>query len=184
MTPQAADALLFADALACELAVPAEFVALAPAEPQRHQQHAAAVLAALAQIEDARRDGDDEHDESPAAARRLEAKLDLLLGLFGRLLREREGAPPARALRWSTRGARLRQRVDAAPGASGLLRLQAAAWLPETLELPAQVLAAGDEAVWLRFAPAPAELADALERHLFRLHRREIAQARRPRRSP
>ena len=73
----------------------------------------------------------------------------------------------------------------AAPGTTGLFRIQPSDWLPESLELPATVLAsvtdgAGPQ-LWLRFGPLTPALESALERHLFRVHRRAIAESRRPR---
>ena len=44
--------------------------------------------------------------------------------------------------------------------------------------LATSATADGQHHLWLRFAPLGAGLADALERHLFRLHRRQIAEAR------
>jgi hypothetical protein len=71
------------------------------------------------------------------------------------------------------------------PGDAVTLRLQPSDTLPEALLLPAHVLAvdAGDGAsrAWLRFDPLPAPLEAVLERHLFRLHRRAVAERRRQR---
>ena len=46
--------------------------------------------------------------------------------------------------------------------------------------LAAESAAAGTQ-LWLRFEGLSTGLAAALERHLFRLHRREVAERRRPR---
>ena len=55
--------------------------------------------------------------------------------------------------------------------------------VPDSLELPATVLATasaeGRRWLWLRFADLPPGLEDALERQLFRMHRREVAARRR-----
>ncbi|WP_267119406.1 PilZ domain-containing protein, partial [Xanthomonas sacchari] len=63
--------------------------------------------------------------------------------------------------------------------------LQPSDWLPDHLELPVRVLAeaatAGVVQLWLRFETQPPGLEEALERHLFRLHRRQIADSRRAR---
>jgi hypothetical protein len=51
--------------------------------------------------------------------------------------------------------------------------------------LPVEVVACGNESgqswLWLRLSPRPRALESAIERHLFRLHRRAIAGARRQR---
>ncbi|NUS39217.1 MAG: PilZ domain-containing protein, partial [Lysobacter sp.] len=73
----------------------------------------------------------------------------------------------------------------AAPGTAGWLRLQPSDALPQALRLPVRVLACEDSAdgprLWLRFEGLSPALSAALERHLFRVHRREIAERRRPR---
>ncbi|MCW0417617.1 hypothetical protein NB689_003371 [Xanthomonas sacchari] len=45
----------------------------------------------------------------------------------------------------------------------------------------AEAATAGVVQLWLRFETQPPGLEEALERHLFRLHRRQIADSRRGR---
>ncbi|MFC6842167.1 PilZ domain-containing protein [Xanthomonas theicola] len=178
-----AEAELFHDTLSCELALPADFTL---GNGSGRFGAGEALLRGLTQIEDLRsEDGTEERGELPLQLQRMDAKLDLMLVLLGRLTRQHEDALPLRPLRWSHRGLRLElgSRSGAAPGAAGLLRLQPSDWLPDHLELPVKVLA---EAVagsgfylWLRFETLPPGLEEALERHLFRLHRRQIADSRR-----
>lgn len=182
MTPQQADAALFGDSLACDERRPAAFMpgTLEPETVQTACQRAEALLQAVALVEDSR-PGDDAEDRSPTALalQRVEARLDLLTTLVGRLL-QRDGGDAVRALRWSSVGARLVAMDDgAAPGSTGWLRLQPCDWLPEALQLPVRVLACEGERLWLHFEPLGPALTPALERHLFRLHRREIAERRR-----
>ncbi|MDL5366678.1 PilZ domain-containing protein [Xanthomonas sp. NCPPB 2654] len=178
-----AETELFHDTLSCELALPADFKL---GNGIGRFGAGEALLRGLAQIEDLRSDdGSEERGDQPLQLQRMDAKLDLMLVLLGRLARQHEDTLPLRPLRWSRRGLRLElgSRSGAAPGAAGLLRLQPSDWLPDYLELPVQVLA---EAVagsgfylWLRFETQPAGMEEALERHLFRLHRRQIADNRR-----
>ena len=65
-------------------------------------------------------------------------------------------------------------------GTAGQFRIQPCDWLPEALVLPARVAAAdaGSRTLWLHFDPLTPGLTQALERHLFRVHRREIAGRR------
>ncbi len=178
-----AEAELFGDALTCEAWLPAGFHA---GEPRQPPAAAEALLHALAVAEDARGDdGDDRKSELPVSFQRLEAKVDLLMNLVGKLARQREDALPLRALRWSHLGVRLdaAQPFGVAEGNAGVVLIEPAAWLSDHIELPARVLAMsttadGQHHLWLRFAPLGAGLADALDRHLFRLHRRQIAEAR------
>jgi hypothetical protein len=183
-TARSAETALFDDTLACEAVLPAEF---APGPGKGQPQQAEALLHGLAQVEDLRGEdgGEEKRGELPALAQRMDAKLDLVLALIGRLVRQ--SAPPLAALplRWSARGLRLTlaDAVDHLPGTAGVVRLQPSEWLPDTLELPVTVAASatvdGRPTLWLRFGPLPNALEEALERHLFRMHRREVAARRR-----
>ncbi|GAB3505017.1 PilZ domain-containing protein [Pseudoxanthomonas daejeonensis] len=178
------EAALFDETLACEAILPAGF---APGTGAAQLQQAEALLKGLAQVEDLRGEdsGEEKRGELPQLAQRMDAKLDLLLVLLGRLVRQSAHALPAQPLRWSVHGLRLAVPDDAglAIGSAGIVRLQPSEWLPDDLELPATVAASalvdGQAWLWLRFRPLPASLEDALERHLFRMHRREVAARRR-----
>lgn len=183
MTPQAADARLFGDALACDEYRPAAFVAadIPAAVAQAECLRADALLQSIAQIEDSR-GAEDEADRSPQALAlaRIEARLDLLTALVAQLV-QRDGGDPRRPLHWSAQGVRLAVDTPLAGDTHGWFRLQPCDWLPERLQLPAQVIACEAGIAWLRFDALPAPLVQTLERHLFRVHRREIAERRRPR---
>ncbi len=179
-----AESELFDETLSCELALPAEFrIGSAVIRPGT----AETLLRSVALVEDAR--GDDGHDDRSDATlqvQRLEAKLDLVMVLLGRLVRQSSQDLPLRPLRWSRRGIRLEQgaRSGAAPGSMGVIRLQPCDWLPDHIDLPVVIVAeaangAGAHYLWLRFEGLSDALEMALERHLFRLHRRQIAEARR-----
>lgn len=177
-----AEARLFGDSLTCDLDLPC---ALEPSASRGRQSQAVMLLQGLAQIEDLRKDdGGEEHGDLPLLAQRMDAKLDLILALVGRLAMRADGLPE-RQLRWSRSG--LRVDLDAADaldqGTPALVRLQPAEWLPDHLELPATVLARdahdGGARVWLAFGELRADLVEALDRHLFRLHRRQVAEQRR-----
>jgi hypothetical protein len=195
VTPREADAALFGEALACEEVRPCRFEPNAP-EPDAPEAAASdtaslhaealraeAFLQALAVVEDSRGEDPEEYGATALALQRIEARLDLLTALVGSLLHGAHRDPP-RPLRWSAVGACLTG--PAAPdGSTGWLRIQPSDHLPQPLRLPVRVLAteaAPDGAqLWLRFDGLPAGLTAALERHLFRLHRREVAERRRPR---
>lgn len=176
---------VFGDTLACEEVRPAAFLAGAmhPTAARQACLRAESLLRALAVVEDSRGEDADEHGAHDLALNRIEAKLDLLTALVAG--RSGEHADPSRALRWSALGACLDVDQAIAPGTEGLFRVQPSDWLPETLQLPATVIAAvahdGGQQLWLRFGPLPPALESALERHLFRVHRRAIAESRRPR---
>lgn len=184
MTPQSADLELFDDVLVHQDRRPAAFLPGPTNTAAAHvaAAHAEMLLTSLALSDNARSEDGDEHAEPSSALQRVEAKLDLVLGLLGTMLRDRGDLPPPTVLRWSTRGARIDVLGDALairPGARGTLRVQPADWLPDCIELPAHVIAAEGARVWIAFEPMAPTLADALERHLFRLHRKQVAESRR-----
>lgn len=189
MTPEAAHAHLFEGTLSCEATLRAGFTVRELAQDQVELlcRQAQALLAAIALVEDGRRD---EEDGLPVATlRRMEAKLDLLLALMGRIMQERQDDTPPVPLRWSARGVRLPFAHVLPVGTCGLFQLQVTSWFPEPLTLPASVLAsqeapAAGAQLWLAFTPMTDEVSAALERHLFRLHRQTIAGRRRDMPSP
>ncbi|TWH09613.1 PilZ domain-containing protein [Pseudoxanthomonas taiwanensis] len=161
-TAQAAEHGLFGDVLTCDAVLPASYLADATARTAQ----AEALLQGLAQVEDLRGSedsGEEKRGELPLLAQRLDAKLDLVLVLLGRLVRQANPPLPPTPLRWSVRGLRLQLAADAA--------------LPE----PDSAAARGPQAswVWLRFPALPPGLEEAMGRHLFRMHRRQVADARR-----
>lgn len=178
---------LFAEALTCSEDLPAEFVAQALDGPaaERAIDRSEALFRAIAQIEEGGGEEGDERGGHEQSLHRIEAKLNVLLDLVGALVRRDMPTLPLRSVRWSRRGLALPQEAATAPGTLGLLRLQPASWLPQTVELPVEVIACGNESgqnwLWLRLAPRPSSFESAVERHLFRLHRRAIAGARRQR---
>jgi len=179
-----AESELFDETLSCEVALPAEFrIGSAVIRPGT----AETLLRSVALVEDARSDdGHDDRSDATLQVQRLEAKLDLVMVLLGRLVRQSAQDLPLRPLRWSRRGIRLGQgsRSGAAPGSMGVIRLQPCDWLPDHIDLPVVIVAeaangSGAHYLWLRFEGLSDALEMALERHLFRLHRRQIAEARR-----
>lgn len=177
-----ADALLFGDALGCEDRLP---LAFAPgARPGEHWRgQATLLLRALALFDESREADCDDADPQRAELHRIEAKVDVVIALLGTLLGDRAAALPVVALRWSRIGVRLRATHPPAV-ADGCLRLQPDARLPQVIELPVRVVATrsepeGDCTAWVRFVGVDETLEAALERHVFRRHRRQVAEARR-----
>ena len=172
-------AQLFGDVLACRDVRPAAFEPRVPDDSRRQSVFARseALLRALAVVEDsARQDDTDAQHES--VLQRIEAKLDLLTTLVASLA-SAQATDPLREIEWSARGAWLDAVIPV--GTTGLLRVQPADWLPSPLLLPATVIATEGSGVLLCFDDLPPALEAALERHLFRQHRRAVAESRRPR---
>ncbi len=143
-----------------------------------------ALLRGLAVIDDgAPRADDPEHPVDPALLR-MEAKLDVLTLLMTGFAASQGALDAPVDLTWSARGAEVLVQGAFAIGSEGTFRMAASEWLPTPLMLPASVIAseAGDgnvTRVWLRFGPLSPSMEDALERHVFRIHRREVAEIRR-----
>lgn len=182
MDSQSARDALFGDALSCESEMPVAFRSHAPEAQsvERAIEHSELVLKSLALIEDAPHEEGDEHAAEKAHLQRLEAKLNLVLETLSGILRRERSDLPQQRFRWSRFGAELLH-PGGEPPAAGFLLLQPLAWLPQRLELPVECIAqqaeeGGTTRVWLRFSPQPPGLQQALERHLFRLHRRELAK--------
>lgn len=180
-----AESELFDETLSCDLDLPAGFVL---GSGGVRSAVAEQLLRSIALVEDGRGDDKDERGESSPVQQRIEAKLDLVLMLTGRMVRQQNDALPLRPLRWSRRGIRLQvgSRASAVAGSQGTVRLQPSDWLPDHVDLPVTVLAeaadgSGGHFLWLRFGDLGDGLEMAMERHLFRVHRRQIADARRPR---
>lgn len=174
VTPEAADAALFDGGLALEAALRAAVIA-GPLPPGALEA-AERLLQDIAGIEERRGDESDAAHPGDPLLRRLEAKLDLALQLFAHALPHLGGPPPQRA-RIGVRGLRLKG--DAGIADAAVLRWQPAEALPLCLHLPVRRHHAEGAHDWWALEPLPQGLEDALSRHLFRLHRRELAAQRR-----
>ncbi len=128
-------------------------------------------LADLAAVQTPRgeREGDDDD-----RLRRIEAKLEL----WAAWLADPPMAPPGRLpIQLSLRGAVVP--VTAGPADATALGLTLADWLPLTVWLPGRVIATAEGRHAFAFDPLPPALSDALDRLVFRWHRRALAESRR-----
>lgn len=182
MNATAAEAALFDHSLVCDAFQFAEFQPHPFTSEQRQQicAQAEATLRAVATVEDST--AEDDEGKQPLVLRRIEARLELLTTLVAKLVNPTPEAG-AVTLRWSAQGACFTCAAPHPVGEIGLFRTRIAAWIPEPLQLPASVFACQPTAteghtLWLRFGPLDEVLTSALERHLFRLHRRVIAERR------
>ncbi len=185
MNADTARAQVFGESLSCEEARPAAFLPAPLGDGAARQAclRAESLLRSLAVVEDSRGEDVEEHGGNDLLLNRIEAKLDLLTALVASRIADHPD--PLRPLRWSALGVCLEVDEAVAPDTPGAFRVQPSDWLPQSLLLPARVLASvthgGGQQLWLRFGPLPPALESALERHLFRVHRRAIAESRRPR---
>lgn len=131
----------------------------------------------LAMVDDRRSDDGDAAPAVDAGLRRVEAKLDLTLRLLARAL-PGLAVPPLTQVRLGLRGVRL-DGPGPEPAGVAVLRWQPAEWMPLPLLLPVRAAGRSADASWWAFDALPVSLAEALERHVFRLHRRMLAARRR-----
>lgn len=148
------------------------------------------VLEAVAAVED--KAPDHLHEEQPELhleLQRLDAKLQLLMDMVARLLRRDERFPGRCALRLAVELIEIGcGKSDAPPlpdmvvASDGVLHLHLHPAIPAPLLLPGRIIdeTRDDEGRWLRFRPLALSTpeSEALSRHVFRHHRRDVAAAR------
>ncbi|GAP65255.1 hypothetical protein MBSD_n0544 [Mizugakiibacter sediminis] len=110
----------------------------------------------------------------------IDAKLNLLLELVGALLARERTPPPPRALRLNSHGVAWEDAAPPPSGAHGIVALHLDACPAVPLRLPGRVAprAPHERRCVVLFHELPAPLREALERLVFRDHRRRIAEAR------
>lgn len=182
MDTHQAEEQLFADTLYNALTLPLMLDAQPPATLTGTELR----LRAIALVEDSRSDEGEERSENSPALHRLEAKLDLVLALCAGLIAQQRPPLLSVPVRWSARGLCVEWPDSATPVARpAAITLQVADWLPDPIQLPVTLLASekavGHTRLWLGFEPLGEGLQAALERHVFRLHRRQVASHRRQR---
>ncbi|MBK7251400.1 MAG: PilZ domain-containing protein [Gammaproteobacteria bacterium] len=129
----------------------------------------------------------DENAPYAADIMRLDFKLNLLLDLVGQILAANQPRPSPVPVRFNTKGAVWRAgSAGARPraGEQGFVEIHLRDCLVQPLGLYGQVIDSGaDGRVKVRFAPLAETVSDLLEKLAFRRHRRQVADARNPRRS-
>lgn len=139
-------------------------------------RRAGALLGLLGSLDEPAPLPDDEPQLS-AQLQRLDQKLDLLLGLVGQWLTRELTVPAPQPVRLGVRGAVWQASLPPGPGCLTLYLRPA---LPLALQLPARLQALADGTVLAEFQALDPSVVEALERYIFRQHRRAVAQARRP----
>ena len=115
---------------------------------------------------------------------RLNARLDLLIDMVGRLNAEQREDGATRRVRLAVDHVEfVASRQDAEPGQGGCLTLQLHMSVPEPLRLSGKVVSERTDQAgrrWVRFEPFTMSnrLHDALNQLIFRHHRRTIAEQR------
>lgn len=135
-------------------------------------------LASIAALEERRIESTDEDNPVLQELGRLDAKLNALVDIVNRLLTPADTLPPRQRVRFNACGALLPSALLPA-GELMLIRLHLDGCPSLPLELPAQVRQRLEEGMaFLSFEGLGDATASALERLVFRLHRRKVAEAR------
>lgn len=141
------------------------------------------VLAAIAVIEESGTVANEDNDPVLAEIQNLDAKLRLLMDMVQTLYQQQAEQGPASEFVMSAEGIEITGEGKApAAGEQGLIALHLDSYVARPLRLPAEVLGLETEGSrWtarLRFTIESEVLAGALEKHVFRRHRRAVAGAR------
>ena len=107
-------------------------------------------------------------------ATRLEAKLDLLLQLVGKLLIKQTPLPPATEVVLGSNRVRWKCPIPLKVGQHGVLSLYLTPRLPVPLILPVQILDCTEGQAEAEIQHFSEDAQDALDRTLFRYHRRAL----------
>ncbi len=159
--------------------VPLEALPAGP-DGERLAEANSRLLAAVALLEE-HTQAADEPTQTELELQRIHLKLNLLLELFGSFLNLQSPRPTAMALRLSWHSASW---VPAEPmpqvGSVGLLELFLCPFLPQALRWPARITAVSQGEVSAEFDAVPDFCQEALERHVFKHHRRAVKETRQP----
>jgi hypothetical protein len=154
------------------------------AELARWNADGALLLAAEASLEEAR-SHEALKEESPALAhelQRLEFKLDILLRLAAELATHHSPLPTPQSVRLSSQGLEWTGADASHVGTTGIASVYVNRALPQPLRLPCRVVderRVGERRiVRLRFVGLSDGVVEALDRLIFRHHRRLVAGAR------
>ncbi|MEY2169449.1 MULTISPECIES: PilZ domain-containing protein [unclassified Rhodanobacter] len=145
---------------------------------QRLAERNANTLATLAALEERRADLGDDDNPLMQEILRMDAKLTALVEIVNQLLAPAAALPPRRTLRFNAVGAVLPAALLPA-GEGLLLRLRFDACRSLPLELAGRMVRTADESRgFVEFAVQGDATSDAIERLVFRHHRRKVAEAR------
>lgn len=174
--------LAFSERISCEDRLPLQCDRiewpLPPGELRRLAELNANTLATIAALEERRKEGVDENNPVLQEMTRLDAKLTALIEIVNRVLLPAQGLPPRQSIRFNAVGAVVPASLLGEAGAV-LLRLHPEVCPSLPLELPARVVRQLDDGhAFLAFADLGEATCDALERFVFRLHRRKVAETR------
>ncbi|WP_430391050.1 PilZ domain-containing protein [Dyella sp. 20L07] len=137
------------------------------------------VLGTLAAFSDRRTETVDEDNPAAQELLRLDSKLNVLMAMLDQLLQRDAELPRRQPICFNAVGALLPRALWPAGESAGLLRLHFDGCLALPLELPARLVQERDaDHVFVVFDGVDETTSDALERLVFRHHRRKVAGRR------
>jgi len=178
--------------LAWEEVLPVAFVPGATAADARLAAHRVAanlrVLHTCEALEERRAERDEEHTGTAEIAR-LEQKIDLLIEMVGHMVSQSGSRPTAvvasltaAGLSWRPADVHAAAVHPVAVGAAGTVEVYLRDSVAEALRMPGTVVAVTDDGrISFEFRGLAEAEVDALERFVFRQHRRSVADRRRTR---
>lgn len=135
-------------------------------------------LAAIAALEERRVESAEDDNPLMQEMRRMDAKLTALVDIVNQLLAPASTLPAQRPVRFNARGAVIPTEL-VAPGDAMLLKLRFDHCRSLPLEFPAKVERQLDDGrTFVSFPTLNDALSDAIERLVFRHHRRKVAESR------
>src|SRR5262249_15935086 len=135
---------------------------------------------ALALDEQATIDLMDNPSPQSADIARLDAKMNLLLDMVGRLLAQSQPRPPALQIRFNIHGAPWTC-ADGHPfkmHSDGVFEIHLNDCLVDPLRMIGRVVGSSDDSIDLEFDATTEAIANLLEKYIFRRHRRQVADAK------
>ncbi len=149
----------------------------------RMNEAALRVFDALSAVEEVVREPTDDPAYLVQEIGRLERKIDLLISLMGTVIGGGEKIPDARAVTVHATGIEWHDEDDPPPvGQTGTVLVYPHPATPLALRLPARVVLSTrqEDRFWIgaEFVELEPNVRDALHRHVFRHHRRQVARAK------
>jgi len=125
----------------------------------------------------------DEREPLTQELSRVEAKVNLLLGLVGQLMTSHFPLPPVQSVTMNTFGVEWIAKSGPRPGSTGIVEIYIDNRCPRPLMFAGQILEKescdGGYRFKVQFAEMSESVQDRLEKMIFRHHRRSVALARR-----
>ncbi|HTE40131.1 MAG TPA: PilZ domain-containing protein [Steroidobacteraceae bacterium] len=182
------DTTILYEELAYHDVLPIEWRSLADAQQgegfsQLADRNLRLLQACLALEEHGHTDKTDDHSPHAADIQRLDMKMNLLLDLVGRILRANHPRPAALNIKFNVHGAAFVHRgAPLGVGEEGVLDIYLQDSLVEPLRMIGRIASVSPEgAVKVKFATPGDTIGNLIEKLAFRHHRRQIADARHPR---